>query len=453
MLPVLGGPLTGRVTHGRTALTAAELLPLVHGAAAALPTGRVALDGGGALSRLVWFLAADLRGCPALLVEESWTPRERDAVLADAAATPVDASATPTGPVRDRSTGGADEPFYLPTTSGSTGRPRVLQRSRRSWQRSFALFDVPLEPADEVLVPGPLSSSLFLFGALHGLRAGAPGAGAGVRLLDRWSAVAAAREARTATVVHLVPAMLAALLAVLERDPVLRAGCALRAVICGGARVDPALADRLAKALPGCELIEYYGSAEQSLIALRRGGGALRPVVPVAVEPVDDEPVAGAGELHVRSELAFDGHLEDGVLVEASPGWMPVGDRAIQHPDGALEVLGRAATTISSGARLVSAEEVEAVLRTGDGVADVLVAPTPHPRFGALVTALVEVDPGRPPALGELRALARRELAPGKRPRRWLLTTALPRTPAGKPARALVAERLRAGTLDAWEPA
>jgi long-chain acyl-CoA synthetase len=78
-------------------------------------------------------------------------------------------------------------------------------------------------------------------------------------------------------------------------------------------------------------------------------------------------------------------------------------------------------------------------------VADVLVTGTPHPRFGALVTAVVESD--APPALRELRATARAALDPGKRPRRWLVTKALPRTAAGKPARAAVARQLAEGTL------
>jgi long-chain acyl-CoA synthetase len=88
-------------------------------------------------------------------------------------------------------------------------------------------------------------------------------------------------------------------------------------------------------------------------------------------------------------------------------------------------------------------------LRDTEGVLDVLVSATPHPRFGELVTAIVEIDPAAPPSLRELRAKARKALDPAKRPRRWLAVEELPRTPSGKPARALIAERLRAGTLDA----
>ncbi|GAA0539174.1 hypothetical protein GCM10011581_06340 [Saccharopolyspora subtropica] len=452
MLPILGRVPASRIAHAGAELDAPEWHARVLRAARSLPTGaRVALDGGTALERLIHFLAADLRGCATLLVETTWTPREREAVLADAAphllldlATRAAADPQPCGWSGlngwGAQAGCGDEftAFYLPTTSGSSGRPKVLVRSRRSWLLSFQRLGVEIGSGDRVLIPGPLSSSLFLFGALHALHAGAD-----VELLDRWSPADAAEAARRCTAVHLVPAMLSGLLSTMERDPVLRAGCALRTVVCGGARVDAELAGRLARVLPGCELVEYYGSAEHSLIAIRRGGG-LRPVVDVEVRD---------GELWVRSELAFDGYLDGGRIVPPGTrdGWSTVGDRAVQRPDGSLEVLGRSSSAINTGARIVAAEEVEAVLRGAEGVLDVLVCGTPHVRFGELVTAVVEIAPGSTPSMRDLRARARAALEPAKRPRRWLAVRELPRTASGKPARAVVAERLRARTLDAEE--
>ncbi|WP_425565571.1 AMP-binding enzyme [Saccharopolyspora gregorii] len=158
------------------------------------------------------------------------------------------------------------------------------------------------------------------------------------------------------------------------------------------------------------------------------------------------------GALWARSELVCDGHLRGGVLVPAAPGWRGVGDRAVRHEDGTVTVLGRAGSVIGTGGHLVAAEEVEAVLRAVGGVLDVVVAGTPHRRLGALVTAVLEVDPGSPPTRARLRDATRR-LEPAKRPRRWLVLPELPRTPAGKPARAEVARLLRDGALDAEVPA
>ncbi|MCA1281027.1 MULTISPECIES: class I adenylate-forming enzyme family protein [unclassified Saccharopolyspora] len=441
MLPAL----ISRVTCGDVASDGAELRRRAHGAARALAgVRRVAVDEPDPVHRLCWLLGAELAGAAALVVDPDWS--RRDEVLADAAPEVVVSGAPEPGdPVARR--GDERTWFYLPTTSGSSGVPKVLVRSRRSWSESFRALDVPLGPDDAVLVPGPLSSSLFLFGAVHALHGGAS-----LRLLRRWSATAAAAACRDATVVHVVPAMLAALLSVWEREPEPRPR--LRLVVCGGAAVDAELEARLHRVLPGCELLEYYGAAELSLVAVRRGEPRLRPVVEVDVrdESGASLPPEVPGALWARSELVCDGHLRGGVLVPAAPGWRGVGDRAVRHEDGTVTVLGRAGSVIGTGGHLVAAEEVEAVLRAVGGVLDVVVAGTPHRRLGALVTAVLEVDPGSPPTRARLRDATRR-LEPAKRPRRWLVLPELPRTPAGKPARAEVARLLRDGALDAEVPA
>lgn len=426
-----------------------ELLARAHGAAAALrrrgvcegarvavspgpadpagsgdPVGAAGGSAGAAV--LAWVLGADLLGAAALVLDPAWTERERAAVLADADPLVLvdgapEPSAAPVSPAR-----GDDVLFYLPTTSGSSGTPKVLARTRRSWRIGFdALGPVP----GPVLVAGPLSSSLFLFGAMHALAHGAE-----LRLAPRLRAADARRAAGT----HLVPSMLVTLLDDLERHP---GPVALRTIVCGGAHVGPALRARCARLLPDALLLEYYGSAEHSLIAARRDGGGLRPFPGVETEVRD-------GVLAVRSPQAFAGYLRGGLLEPSGTGWTSVGDRAEIHHDGSLTVHGRGSATISSGGALVSAEEVEAVLRAVPGVADVVVAGTRHPTLGALVTAVIEAD-GPAPSTRALRAAARAGLVPGKRPRRWLLTPALPRTSSGKPARAVVDAGLRDGTLAA----
>lgn len=391
-----------------------------HGAARELAAlgvvvgSRVAIDAAASVHPgdvLAWFLGADRLGAATLVIEPSWTPREREAVLADARPDVVvtgrpEPSAEPVPRAGDE-----DTHFYLATTSGSRGRPKVLIRTRGSWSRSFAALG--RFPHDgPVLVPGPLSSSLFLFGALHALWAGHE-----PRLLPRFEPEAACAEV---SAVHLVPAMLARLLAVLERRPDLRESCALRTVVCGGAHVGEELRERFSRLLPRAELIEYYGSAEHSLIAIRRGESGLRTVPGVETEIRD-------GVLWVRSSLSFSGYLREGVL-DAAPGWSTVDDLVRVDATGALEVLGRAGPMVSSGGKLVAAEEVESVLRRVPGVVDVLVTGTPHPTLGSVVTAVVEGSP----ELRELRAAARSGLEPGKRPRRWVMTDALPRTASGK---------------------
>lgn len=408
---------------------------------------RVVLD---APDRARWdvlphLLAADRAGAASLVADPGWSGRERAAVLADAGAdliVPVGEPATddPAVPTARPAPGSAepgptDPPFLLPTTSGSTGAPSVLARTRRSWWLGFdALGPLP----GPVLVPGPPSSTLYLFGALHALHHGL-----GLVTRDRFDPA----DARATGTVHLVPAQLSALLDDRAHHP---GHPAPQVIVCGGAHVAPAVRDRCARLLPDTTLLEYYGSAEHSLIALRRSAGALRPVEGVRLELRE-------GVLWVDSPQAVLGRLRHGVLEPAAPGASTVGDRAELHADGSLSVLGRSAATISSGGTLVAAEEVEQVLRSVPGVADVVVAGTPHPALGMLVTAVVEPRTGVPVSRRDLRDAARAALSPAKRPRRWLVTDGLPRLGSGKPARAVVDAGLRDGGLDArpfdrWSP-
>ncbi|ANY09956.1 hypothetical protein AFB00_10525 [Pseudonocardia sp. HH130630-07] len=399
-------------------------------AAGARPGDRIVLD---APARSRWdvlphlLAAADL-GLATLVADPGWSAAERRAVLLDADPDLVVATGGVTGP-RDpgRATRPEDGTALLPTTSGSTGAPSVLARTRESWRIGFDVLGPLPGP---VLVPGPPSSTLYLFGALYALHHGLDPVTTG-----RFDPA----DARAAGTVHLVPALLSALLDDRERHP---GGPAPSVVVCGGAHVAPAVRDRCARLLPGTLLLEYYGSAEHSLIAIRRDGGPLRPVPGVELTLAD-------GVLWVDSPQAVAGRLRHGVLEPAGPGPSTVGDRAVIDADGALTVLGRASATISTGGTLVAAEEVEQVLRAVPGVADVVVAGTPHASLGMLVTAVVEPAPGGDADRRALREAARRALSPAKRPRRWLVTGALPRLGSGKPARTAVDAGLRDGTLDA----
>ncbi|GAA1249863.1 hypothetical protein GCM10009676_40530 [Prauserella halophila] len=414
----------------------AHVPPTAHGAARTLAARgvgrgtRIAVEGSGDV--MSWLLGADILGAAVLVLEPTWPAADRAAVLADAdpalivGGSPEPAEARPADrDPADWDTGeaGGDETyFYLPTTSGSTGTPKVGLRTRASWLRSFEV----LGPVDgPVLVAGPLSASLFLFGALHTAWCGAE-----LRLRDRWLPA----EAREAATVHVVPAMLAELVSDAEHRP---GPSALRTVVCGGAHLGEDLRERFARAFPDTRLVEYYGSAELSLIAIRRDG-ELRPVDGVEID-VD------GGALWVRSPLAFSGYLRGGHL-EPAPEWLTNGDHGRLTDTGGLVVTGRGSTVVASGGTQVPAEHVESVLRTVTGVDDALVTGTPHPRLGLLVTAIVQTP--QPPALADLRAAVRSALRPEFRPRRWLWTTSLPRTPSGKPARAVAEEQLRNGTFE-----
>jgi long-chain acyl-CoA synthetase len=430
---------------GRTATTWADLLVRVTGNAADLrgrgvrPGDRVALDGVDPIGTIGWFLAADWCGAAALLRDPAWSPSETETILAAARPTHlVDTQLTPP-PAEAMPVEGDDSALcYLGTTSGSTGGPKVFTRTRRSWHASYPAFTevTGLSTEDTVLSCARLSTSGGIFAVTHAISVGAR-----CLLLPEWSPSNAAALAAKATVAHLIPAMLAALVSRWEADP---QPPGLRTILTVGAKLDPDLADRAGKALPGCQVVEYYGSSEQSLVSIRTTEPPDTVGRPPSIVDVEIRDAAGVrldrgqeGEIWVRSELLFSGYLTDGFSADAGE-WVSVGDHGHVRADGSLVVRGRGATTVVSGGTKVSAEEVEAVLRTAPGVAEVVVIGLPHPQLGAVVAAVLQPEPGKTLSQRALRAHTAGRLSPGKRPRRWFVMDPIPLTASGKIARAAV---------------
>ena len=313
-------------------------------------------------------------------------------------------------------------PWLATCTSGSTGAPRAVLRTRASWTASHAAFSAltAAGPGRTVLVPGPLSGSLYLYGAVHTL------VEAGTLLLEPvgtglpWD------------VAHLVPAQLATLLAT-DRNLAGRT-----AVVSGAAVPDQVTA---AAAARGLEVLAYYGAAELSFVAMGHAGTPLRPFPWVEV-------VVREGVVWVRSPYLGLRYLgtSGGPWRTDPDGWASVGDHGAVYASGGLVVVGRGETAVTTGGATVLVEEVEAVLRRLPGVADVVVVGTPHPALGEVVTAVVVPQPGG--GVETWRAAAVAALAPAARPRRWYLVRELPSS-ADKPARAGVRNGLADGSLRA----
>jgi o-succinylbenzoate---CoA ligase len=162
----------------------------------------------------------------------------------------------------------------------------------------------------------------------------------------------------------------------------------------------------------------------------------------------DGHPLEGAEvrvdpmvELLVRGPMLFRRYRGDPARTAAAlrDGWLHTGDLARIAPDGRLTILGRRDDLIISGGVNVHPDEVEAVLATHPGVAEVAVAGRADPEWGQRVTAfVVPTDPGSPPTLEDLRGHARERLAPAKAPRELTLVPSLPRTASGKLLRRLL---------------
>jgi acyl-coenzyme A synthetase/AMP-(fatty) acid ligase len=107
------------------------------------------------------------------------------------------------------------------------------------------------------------------------------------------------------------------------------------------------------------------------------------------------------------------------------------GDLAQVEEDGAIRFLGRGSGVINTGGEKVHPAEVEDALLAHPDVTDAAVVGVPDDTWGERVVAVVATA-NRSLTDTELQALVRRRLAGYKAPRRIVLVSRLPRTPAGK---------------------
>ncbi len=226
---------------------------------------------------------------------------------------------------------------------------------------------------------------------------------------------AAAAGARFASV---VPTMLRRLL---DANVDLRG---FASILVGGAGMEPSLRARAAEA--GANVVATYGLTEAC-------GGVVydgRPLdgVWVRVDQAD-------GQVFLGGETLMRGYRLDAAATRDAfdlDGWLRTRD-AGSWEEGRLTIHGRFDAAIVTGGEKVWPEQVEAVLRTHPGVADVLVGGRPDPEWGERVVAfVVAADPAAPPSLGELREHAADQLARHALPKEVELVGELPRTPSGK---------------------
>ncbi|MDT0214987.1 fatty acid--CoA ligase family protein [Rothia sp. ARF10] len=332
------------------------------------------------------------------------------------------------------------------TTSGTSAVARTVVRSLVSWEGSFDHVSrlTGITADDTVLVPAPPSGSMFAFAHAHAAHVGAD-----VVALDRWSPASAVNATTTCTAAHLTPAMLATLLD--------RGTGRLRTVVCAGASLPEST--RLRAQAAGIQVVDYYGAAELSFVAMRVGP-RLEPFPEVDVELRD-------GVIWARSPWLADGYAagQSGPLLRDEEGFSTVGDLGRWDTTSGLVVLGRGDDVVSTGGVTVVCADVEAALLSLPGVTAVAVVGTPHPDLGEVVEAVlvagtdlapVNVDAAGPsadildpadsephnPELTGLREAAARLLDRTQLPRRWHVWRDLPLTAAGKVDRAQVRARL-----------
>jgi acyl-CoA synthetase (AMP-forming)/AMP-acid ligase II len=156
-------------------------------------------------------------------------------------------------------------------------------------------------------------------------------------------------------------------------------------------------------------------------------------------------PDGEVGELWVVSNGLMSGYYGQPEATAAcfTDGWFRTGDLAVRHAATAsapasYSILGRASVDlIKSGGFRISAREIEEVLASVEGVAEVAVVGVPDPVWGERIVAWIAPKPEAPARTREgwlavLTAHATGRLAPYKHPRAVEVVEALPRNAMGK---------------------
>lgn len=234
----------------------------------------------------------------------------------------------------------------------------------------------------------------------------------------------------------------------------------MRAIVVGGARLDPGL---YAAALDlGWPCLPSYGMTETCSQVATADPHSMSRTCP-AVLPVLSHAnvrIGAGGRIHVRAASLLTGYVTLDLPAGAArfddpkqDGWLVTEDLGRVH-GGGIEVLGRAVDSVKVLGELVDLVAVEAAVGrwiADDGewrtqVADIAIAAVSHPRSGAALVLAVVPAPGVPASairtdrLGEALGGVLRGV---EKPAEIRAVASIPRTPLGKVQRARLAELLR----------
>ena len=329
-----------------------------------------------------------------------------------------------------------DDPALICFTSGTTGSPKGAVLSHGNLLAATRAVNVAWrwDPADRLI------HCLPVFHA-HGLCVGIYGtllSGGSALLLPGFDpgAVAEAAAGGDTSLFFGVPTMYHRLARSARASELGR----LRLCVSGSAPL-PADLHRRIEAVTGMSVLERYGMTETLMIASNPYDGERRPGTVGFPLPGVEMSVDGDGEMSVRGPNVFGGYWERPIatseaLVDSDDGgypWFRTGDLGTID-DGYLTIRGRSKELIISGGFNVYPTEVEEVLLTHPGVAEVAVTGTPSDEWGEVVTAWIVAD-GPAPSAEELSVHTAERLAAYKRPRIVRVIDALPRNALGKVVR------------------
>jgi fatty-acyl-CoA synthase len=266
-------------------------------------------------------------------------------------------------------------------------------------------------------------------------------------------------EAERVTHMIAVPTMVIAMLEAHGRQR--RDTGSLREVMSGGAMVPPELALRAQNEF-GCGITIIYGQTEASpgITQTRQSDGWTErtetigqpyPQTEVSIRDIASNNVlllGAVGEICTRGYCVMREYNDNPEATsKAIDGerWLHTGDLGTMDERGYVRITGRVKDMLIRGGENIFPAEIENVLMTHPGVAEVAVAGVPDSYWGEVAVAFVRVRAGAELERADLVEHVRRELAAPKTPAQWVVLEAFPLTGSGKIQKFVLRENYLAG--------
>ncbi len=339
-----------------------------------------------------------------------------------------------------------NDPVWILYTSGSTGRPKGAVLTHTSFMAGLrsAALGRPVEPGDKYLYPFPL----FHVAAHNVLLQHQYGAAVVLtRSFDAGETLRACRELQVTTL-SLAPTMIAMLLDHPDFDPADLS--TVRTIGYGASAIPQTLLQRLL-AQTDVGLCQSYGMTELSGSAafltvtdhqmaangrpelLESVGRPLPKVEITLINEAGQKCATGeSGEILIKARQCMSEywHQADASAKAIVGGWLHTGDIGRFDAQGYLYIVDRKKDMIISGGENIASKEVEEVLRQHPAVGDCAVIGQPHPQWGEVICAVVQLNADTSDLL--LANHCRTLLAAYKTPKKWLRVDALPLNASGK---------------------
>ena len=271
-------------------------------------------------------------------------------------------------------------PGFVVFSSGSSGEPKAVLHDAHSFCTHLvavqkALSTVAFLTLDHIAGVDTLLYTLFAGGALIVPRDRSP------------LSVCQAIEAHGAQVLPASPSFLKLLLL---SDAWVRCDLSsLKIITFGSEPVDPRTSEQLARALPGVNLLQKYGTSEFGAPRSRTRPG---DTTWIRLDSAHFQTRVVDGLLWVKASGTMLGYLNHPTPA-TDDGWYCTGDRVEQDGEW-LRILGRESDMINVGGDKVFPAEVERCIEQMPQVLECAVSSEPNDLLGNVVVATIHLKPG-----------------------------------------------------------